>query len=82
MTSEELALAHSRHCFEPLFSSPFRITRDFVASLVNDMRHMKDAVLLKTGADNPAATAFVDFLKTDEAKAIIAKYGYGLDAGA
>ncbi|EYF00922.1 ABC1 kinase family protein [Chondromyces apiculatus] len=44
---EELAVAHSRRCFEPLFSSPFRITRDFVASLVNDMRHMKDAVLLK-----------------------------------
>lgn len=42
----------------------------------------QDAVLLKTGADDPAATAFVDFLKTDEAKAIIAKYGYGLDAGA
>lgn len=42
----------------------------------------QDAVLLKTGVDNPAATAFVDFLKTDEAKAIIAKYGYGLDAGA
>ncbi len=42
----------------------------------------QDAVLLKTGADDPAATAFVDFLKTDEAKAIIAKYGYGIDAGA
>lgn len=39
----------------------------------------QDAVLLKTGEANPAATAFVDFLKGDEAHAIIKKYGYALD---
>lgn len=36
----------------------------------------QDAVLLKKGADNPAATAFMDFLKGPEAKAIIEAYGY------
>ena len=36
----------------------------------------QDAVLLKTGADNPAATAFMGFLKGPEARAIIEKYGY------
>ncbi len=36
----------------------------------------QDAVLLKKGADNPAATAFMAFLKGPEAKAIIEAYGY------
>ncbi|TCM82706.1 molybdate ABC transporter substrate-binding protein [Rhodovulum steppense] len=36
----------------------------------------QDAVLLKTGAENEAATAYVDFLKGPEARAIIEKYGY------
>lgn len=36
----------------------------------------QDAVLLKKGADNPAATAFMDFLKGPEVKAIIEAYGY------
>jgi molybdate transport system substrate-binding protein len=34
------------------------------------------AVLLKKGEKNPAATAFIDFLKGPEAKVIIEKYGY------
>lgn len=37
----------------------------------------QDAVLLKHGADNPAAKAFIDFLKGPEAHAVIEKYGYG-----
>jgi len=37
----------------------------------------QDAVLLKVGAENEAARAFLDFLKTDEALTIIKKYGYG-----
>lgn len=41
----------------------------------------QDAVLLKTGAGDPAATAFMDFLKGTEARAIIEKYGYGADTG-
>jgi molybdate transport system substrate-binding protein len=39
----------------------------------------QDAVLLKTGADDPTSKAFIAFLKTDEAKAIIVRYGYGLE---
>jgi len=38
----------------------------------------QDAVLLKTGENNEAAQAFLDFLKTDDALAIIKKYGYGV----
>lgn len=36
----------------------------------------QQAVLLKTGADNPAAKAFLAYLKGAEAKAIIRRYGY------
>ncbi|PKM13539.1 MAG: molybdate ABC transporter substrate-binding protein [Gammaproteobacteria bacterium HGW-Gammaproteobacteria-3] len=36
------------------------------------------AVLLKTGAKNPAALALVDFLKSPTARSIIEKYGFGL----
>jgi molybdate transport system substrate-binding protein len=40
----------------------------------------QDAVLLKKGADNAAATAFMSFLKGPEARAIIEKYGYAFDS--
>ncbi|MCY1646378.1 molybdate ABC transporter substrate-binding protein [Caulobacter sp. SL161] len=36
----------------------------------------QQAVLLKTGVNNDAATAFLTFLKSAEAKAIIRRYGY------
>ncbi|MBU4435549.1 MAG: molybdate ABC transporter substrate-binding protein [Alphaproteobacteria bacterium] len=36
----------------------------------------QQALLLKTGADNSAAKAFLAFLKTQDAKAIIRRYGY------
>ena len=39
---------------------------------------VQQAVLLKTGAANPAAAAFVRFLKGREARAIIERYGYAL----
>jgi molybdate transport system substrate-binding protein len=39
---------------------------------------LQDAILLKTGANNPAALALLDFLKSAPALAIIHKYGYGL----
>lgn len=38
----------------------------------------QDAVLLAQGQDNPAAAAFLEFLQSDEASAIIEKYGYAL----
>ncbi|MGC2199070.1 MAG: molybdate ABC transporter substrate-binding protein [Stellaceae bacterium] len=37
----------------------------------------QDAILLKRGADNPAAKAFIAFLKGKEAHAVIEKFGYG-----
>lgn len=40
----------------------------------------QDAVLLKTGAGNEAATAFLAFLKGPQARGIIEKYGYGTGA--
>ncbi|CAG1771586.1 Molybdate-binding protein ModA [uncultured bacterium] len=45
-------------------------------NLYNPIR--QDAVLLKKGEGNPAATALLHYLKSDEAKAIISKYGYAL----
>lgn len=38
----------------------------------------QDAILLKTGVDNPAARALLNFLKSPEAQAVIRKYGYGI----
>jgi predicted unusual protein kinase regulating ubiquinone biosynthesis (AarF/ABC1/UbiB family) len=37
---ETLARAYSRLCFEPLFRSPYRITRGYAASLVDEMKSM------------------------------------------
>ncbi|MGB0682207.1 MAG: molybdate ABC transporter substrate-binding protein [Magnetovibrionaceae bacterium] len=39
----------------------------------------QDAVLLQRGADSPGARAFLDFLKSPAASAIITRYGYGTD---
>jgi molybdate transport system substrate-binding protein len=39
----------------------------------------QDTVLLTKGADNKAAIAFLDFLKSERAKAIISRYGYRLE---
>lgn len=36
----------------------------------------QQAVLLKTGANNPAAAGFIKFLKSPDARAIIRRYGY------
>lgn len=40
----------------------------------------QDAVLLKKGAGNAAAVAFMAFLKGPQARAIIEKYGYAFDS--
>lgn len=37
----------------------------------------QDAVLLKEGANNAAASALMDYLRSDSARTIIASYGYG-----
>jgi molybdate transport system substrate-binding protein len=39
----------------------------------------QDAVLLQKGASNPAAAAFIAFLKGAEARAIIERYGYAFE---
>jgi molybdate transport system substrate-binding protein len=41
----------------------------------------QDAVLLKKGVGNEAAAAFLAFLRGPEARAIIEKFGYGIDGG-
>lgn len=41
----------------------------------------QDAVLLQTGEANEAAKAFLDYLKGPEARAVIERFGYGLEAG-
>lgn len=46
------------------------------AGLYGEIR--QDAVLLKTGADNPAARALLDHLKSEPAKKLIREFGYGL----
>jgi predicted unusual protein kinase regulating ubiquinone biosynthesis (AarF/ABC1/UbiB family) len=37
---QALAVAYTRKCFEPLFNTPYRITRPYAASLVEDMKAM------------------------------------------
>jgi predicted unusual protein kinase regulating ubiquinone biosynthesis (AarF/ABC1/UbiB family) len=37
---EELAIAYSRRCFEPIFAAPYRITRAYAASLAHGIRDM------------------------------------------
>jgi predicted unusual protein kinase regulating ubiquinone biosynthesis (AarF/ABC1/UbiB family) len=39
-TWEKLAIDYSRRCFEPLFGSPFVITRPYAASLVTRLKEM------------------------------------------
>lgn len=39
----------------------------------------QDAVLLRAGEGNEAAIAFLDYLNSDQAKAIIASFGYGAE---
>jgi len=39
----------------------------------------QDAILLKAGADNTAAVAFMDYLASDAAKAIVQSFGYGTE---
>ncbi len=46
------------------------------ANLYGEIR--QDAVLLKAGADNPAAKALLDHLKSEPARKLIREFGYGL----
>lgn len=42
---EKDAVRYSRKCFRPLFSSPFRVERPYVASLLSDVQQMKRHML-------------------------------------
>jgi predicted unusual protein kinase regulating ubiquinone biosynthesis (AarF/ABC1/UbiB family) len=46
---EDMAIAYSRRCFEPLFSSPYRVTREFVRKLVLEIGDMKRVMFTKGG---------------------------------
>ena len=46
---EDLAIAYSRRCFEPLFASPYRVTREFVRKLVAEIGEMKQVMFKKGG---------------------------------
>lgn len=51
---ERLLTAYTRRCFEPLFSSPFRFTRGYVAGVVQGIQEMKRAMLLGSdGSQTP-----------------------------
>ena len=39
----------------------------------------QDAVLLKAGENSEAAKAFLSFLRSDAALAVIKRYGYGVE---
>ncbi|GAB5467995.1 MAG: molybdate ABC transporter substrate-binding protein [Rhodospirillales bacterium] len=62
----------------PAFDAPLAGSRWLVpADLHAPIR--QDAVLLRAGADNPAALAFLHFLRGAEAAAILETQGYGAD---
>src|SRR4051794_38134033 len=42
---EPLAIAYVRKCFDPVFDSPYRMTRDYAASLVDAMKAMTLAAM-------------------------------------
>lgn len=46
----ERAVAYSRHCFDPLFASPFRITRSYTSGLVEEISEMKKLFWAKDGS--------------------------------
>ncbi|HEY4106713.1 MAG TPA: AarF/ABC1/UbiB kinase family protein [Polyangiaceae bacterium] len=46
---EDLAIAYSRRCFEPLFASPYRVSREYVRGLVAEIGEMKRAIFKKGG---------------------------------
>ncbi|HET6338635.1 MAG TPA: AarF/ABC1/UbiB kinase family protein [Polyangiales bacterium] len=44
---EQAAYAHSRTSFEPLFASPFRLTREFVSGMMQSMFALKEQLFAK-----------------------------------
>ena len=46
----EQAIAYSRRCFDPVFRSPFRITRDYTSGLVKAIQDLKRYMWAKDGS--------------------------------
>jgi predicted unusual protein kinase regulating ubiquinone biosynthesis (AarF/ABC1/UbiB family) len=44
------AVAYVRKCFDPMFSSPFHLSRDYTTSLFNELREMKKLMWAKDGS--------------------------------
>ncbi len=44
------ATAYVRRCFEPMFNSPFHLTREYTTSLFTDLREMKRLMWAKDGS--------------------------------
>jgi len=47
---ETRAIAYVRRCFEPMFGSPFRMSRDYTTSLFTELREMKKLMWAKDGS--------------------------------
>lgn len=50
---QDFTIAYTRKCFEPLFASPFRISRAYVTGLVEATRDMKSLVAKKSSNVTP-----------------------------
>jgi predicted unusual protein kinase regulating ubiquinone biosynthesis (AarF/ABC1/UbiB family) len=47
---EKRAIAYVRRCFEPMFGSPFHLSRDYTTSLFTELREMKRLMWAKDGS--------------------------------
>jgi hypothetical protein len=57
---EEMAIGYSRLCFEPIFASPYRITREYAGSLVHRLKEIgKEARNLPKGEIVPVPKGMV-----------------------
>ena len=56
---EAQMLVYLRRCFDPLFESPFRMTREYVASLVEMMRNMTPLMISKNTGFVPVQQGLV-----------------------
>ncbi len=63
---QEMAVGFSRRCFEPLFRAPFKITSEYVAGLVKEVRDLSNVARSMKAADVvpfPAGILFMNRLQ-------------------
>ena len=58
-TYEEVALAYTRACFEPLFATPFRISRSYVTDIVSQIQTVKKALFARDKSFTPMPKGMV-----------------------